>query len=67
MVYLKLYGTILILIILSHTFGKKLSNFRSKRATIPVAEIYFMVLIQFKHIEKLNSIELLLEYSNKKI
>lgn len=65
--YLKLYGMVLIFIILTHTFGNKLSNFRFKRATIPVVEICFMVLIWFKHTEKLNPIKLLLDQSNKKM
>lgn len=45
---------VLVFIILSHPFGKKLSNFRFKRATIPAVEICFVVLIQVKHIEKLD-------------
>lgn len=61
MAYFKLYGIILILIILSHAFGNKLSIFRFKRATIPVVEICFMVLIQLKRIEKRNPIKLLLD------
>lgn len=61
MVYLKFYGMVLILIVLSHTLGNKLSNFRFRRATISGVEIYFMVLVQFKQIEELNPIKLLLD------
>ena len=61
MTYFKLYGIISILIILSHAFGNKLPIFRFKRATIPVVEICFMVLIQLKRIEKPNPIKLSLD------
>ena len=61
MTYFKLYGIISILIILSHAFGNKLPIFRFKRATIPVVEICFMLLIQLKRIEKPNPIKLSLD------
>lgn len=66
MTFFKLYGIISILIILSHAFGNKLSSFRFQRATIPVVEICFMVLIQLKTYWETEPNKLLLDWSNKK-